>query len=290
MGIDIHAFNFIRMQSMKNGLGSTLTIGRQSLNVTSEFIRKQLNTEIGNGDGYCELLLKKLNATDVCSIDYSDYEKPTYIGDLNLPIDLPKEFDTVIDAGSLEHVFDTACAFKNLIKCCKVGGQIIHILPVNNLSGHGFWQFSSDLMFSIYSSENGFSNTEVYYASGLDFSTWYKVPGIKPGTRVQLVSLEPILLLCVAKKIEVVDSIKAVQPYYLNAWAAHDVAALQNQKSVSKIWTFAKRRLRQRGSFVNLLRNAALILGLVLGRSSYSIKSPRFKKVVVKDQFQGERE
>ena len=289
MGIDIHAFNFIRMQAIKNGLASTLTIGRQSLSVTSEFISNQLNTEMGKGDGYCELLLKKFNATDVAPIDFSDYEKPTYVGDLNLPIDIPKQFDTVIDSGSLEHVFDPVAAFKNLIKFCKVGGQIIHILPVNNLGGHGFWQFSSDLMFSIYSTENGFSDTEVYYASGLDFSTWYKVPGAKAGHRVQLVSLEPIVLLCVSKKVELVDTIRAVQPFYVNAWAAHDVDALENSKSVSKIWVFAKWLQRQHVPLGNLLRNTVLILGLAFGRSQYSIKHPRFKREVVKDLFKGER-
>ena len=44
---------------------------------------------------------------------------------------------------------------------CKNGGTIIHSLPSNNNCGHGFWQFSPELFFSLYNEKNGFKNNEM---------------------------------------------------------------------------------------------------------------------------------
>ena len=41
------------------------------------------------------------------------------------------------------------------IKLTKIGGMIIHALPANNFCGHGFWQFSPELFYELYSPENG---------------------------------------------------------------------------------------------------------------------------------------
>ena len=283
MGIDIHAFNFIRMQAKRDALGSTLTIGRQSLSLSPNFILENLGTKLEEGDGYCERLLEKMNASSVESIDFSNYENPTYTGDLNKDIDISKQFDTIIDAGSLEHVFDTAAAFRNLIKFCKVGGRIVHILPVNNLSGHGFWQFSSDLMYSIYKPENGFSETEVYYASGLDFENWYLAPSAAAGKRIEIVSIEPIILMSVTRKAGNVDAIKVTQPFYENAWKNSD--ATEIQATGPSIISILKKTLKTRGKIINSLRNAGLVFGLAIGKSRFSIKHPKFKEIIVKDLF-----
>lgn len=287
MGIDIHAFNFLRMQAIREPLGNTLTIGRQSLSVSRDYISEQLGIELGYGDGYCESLLVNLTATNFASIDYSDYESPTYVGDLNSRIEIDEQFETIVDAGSLEHIFDTAAAFRNLIRFCKLGGRVIHILPVNNLGGHGFWQFSSDLMYSIYSVDNGFSDTEVYYASGLDFNNWYKTPKAKPGKRIEIVSIEPVILLCVTRKVAEIDVINVVQPFYKRAWDESDVSAIENRNVENRTVVIAKRLLKGRGVVRNLFRDAALVFGLAFGRSRFSIKHRRFERVRVKELFEG---
>jgi hypothetical protein len=138
-----------------------------------------------------------MGANSITSVDYSDYEVPTYVADLNSKVDLKGKWNTIIDYGSLEHIFDQVSVFRNCINFCKIRGRIIHILPVNNLSGHGFWQFNSDLMFSIYSQEKQFIITGVYYASSIDFSSWYEVTKAKANTRTEVASVEPIILLCV---------------------------------------------------------------------------------------------
>lgn len=286
MGIDIHAFNFIKLQADNRPLGSILTIGRQALDVPEDYIKKRLGVAVDNIDGYCESLLIALNANDITSVDCSDYEGATHVGDLNGTVDLGREFDTVIDSGSLEHIFDTASAFNNLINFCKVGGRIIHILPVNNLSGHGFWQFSSDLIYSIYSERNGFHKTQVYYASGLDFNQWYKIPEAKHGCRVELASLEPIILLSVAEKFENKNELIAMQPFYLEIWEEKDESNIKSKPSFNKAGGVVEILFKNRGWLFNAVRNFFLIFGLATGYSRFSIKNTRFERVQV-DQVLG---
>ena len=114
MGIDLRAFHLIRSQAKVRPLGDVLTIGRQELCLDMGSIARALGKPICIVDAYCEPLLSALGADSVSSIDFSDYETPTYTDDLNIPIDLGREFDTVVDSGSLEHVFDIASAFKKL--------------------------------------------------------------------------------------------------------------------------------------------------------------------------------
>lgn len=289
MGIDIHAFNFIKHQAARHPLGKVLTIGRQSLSVDPGFIEMNLGKAIER-TGYCEPLLLALNAESVESLDFSDYEDATYVADLNQPLSIDARFDAIIDSGSLEHVFDVAAAFRNIINLCRVGGRIIHFLPVNNLNGHGFWQFSSDLLYSIYSEKNGFAETEVYYASSLDSSSWYKVPEAKPGVRIEIVSLEPIILLSVARKVHDVESISVMQPFYAPAWSQGNASNMRTAKekgfSIKKI---AKRFFVRRGKLINLMRNLHLVFGLMSGSSCYSLNNPRFQKIRVDQTLRGQR-
>jgi hypothetical protein len=197
-------------------LGRVLTIGRQSLDVDQKFLRSKLGKPV-EPSGYCEPVLLALGASSVDSLDVSDYESATIVLDLGKPCCFNQRFDTIIDGGSLEHIFDAATAFRNLVDLCEIGGRIMHILPVNNLNGHGFWQFSSDLVHSLYCGRNGFSDTKVYYASSIDPTTWYEMPVAKPGVRVEIVSIEPIILLSVTRKIVDVAEIEVSQPFYAPA-------------------------------------------------------------------------
>ncbi len=158
------------------------------------------------------------------------------------------------------------------------GRITIHLLPVNNLKGHGFWQFSSDLLYSIYSSKNGFFDTDICYASSLDYSCWYKVP--EPGARTGIVSLEPIILLSVTRKVCDVEFISVLQPFYAPAWdIKHEVHAPPKGKLVFSIKTLVKRLFKYHNRFKNLIRNFRLLFGLISGSSHYSLHSLRFSKI-----------
>lgn len=275
MGIDLHAFNFLRLHAESGSLGDVLTIGRQSLSVSEDQIKKHLGLAVKSADGYCEPLLIALGARSVSSVDFSDYEGATYIADLNDSVDLGRKFDSVIDSGSLEHIFDVAAAFRNCIRFCKVGGRIIHILPVNNLGGHGFWQFTSDLIYSVYSKGNGFKNTKVYYASGIEFSDWFEVPEAKPGARVEVASVEPIILLSVTEKYDEVECIKVIQPFYQNAWDDGDVSKVVSGSPSGLLMKASKKFLVDRGVFVNFIRNTLFVLRLLIGNNRFSVRQHR---------------
>lgn len=90
-------------------------------------------------------------------LDVSPYEDADIIHDLNQPIptELKGQFGTVIDGGTIEHVFDICTAFKNIAELVRPGGRIIHLSPCNNYVNHGFWQLSPTAFFDFYE-VNGF--------------------------------------------------------------------------------------------------------------------------------------
>jgi hypothetical protein len=133
-------------------------------------------------------------------------------------------------------------------------------------------------MFSIYSQENQFINTRIYYASSIDFSSWYEVTIASPNTRTEVASVEPIILLCVTEKSAEVHSLKVTQPFYEKAWDDHDASQLNLPPNV--IMRIARVLIRKRGKFINLLRNIFFVTGLLTGRSRFSIR--RFKRVPIR--------
>jgi hypothetical protein len=193
MGIGLHEFNFLRYAKQLKTFDQTVTIGRQELHVAESSVRYALalGPEYEN-DAYCDqLLLDQFGASKIDSVDFSDYEGASVIYDMNLPV--PEHFagryDTVIDSGCLEHIFNVPQALLNCSAFCKPGAQILHMLPANNCCGHGFWQFSPELFFSLYSKKNGYSETEVFLADLSKTSKWFRVKPLVRGQRINVHSV-----------------------------------------------------------------------------------------------------
>ena len=99
-------------------------------------------------------LFKALGFNNIESIDNSGYESADIILDLNKPV--PKElhgkYDTIIDGGTLEHIYHLPNVLKNIHDMLKVGGRIIHILPSASFYfiDHGFYMFSPTLFNDYY--------------------------------------------------------------------------------------------------------------------------------------------
>jgi hypothetical protein len=279
MGVNAHAFNFVMYQARQAPLGRMLTIGRQSLDVDQKLLIAKLGKRV-EASPYCEPAFLALGAASVDSLDISDYENATIASDLGKPCCFNRRFDTILDGGSLEHIFDAATAFRNLVDLCETGGRIMHFLPVNNLNGHGFWQFSSDLIYSLYCARNGFGETKVYYASNIDPGTWYEMPRAKPGVRVEIVSIEPIILLSVTRKIADVAEIEVSQPFYVPAWQAGDVSLTTNGTRDS---TQARLTaiLPRGGKVAVIFRNIGLLYGLATGNSRYAVARRCERKIDV---------
>ena len=223
MGLDVHNLKFHRYVSQSHPLGRTVTIGRQGIYI-SEFAAKSVLRETGpfTKPAYAEEVLQRyFGASSVESIDNSDYEGASLIHDMNsvTPDDWAGGFDSVIDGGCLEHIFQVNQALANCSRLCKPGGQIIHMLPANNYCGHGFWQFSPELFFSLYSQTNGYEDTEVFLADMSDENHWFRVIRPSNGRRVNVISMNELSVLVRTKRLQKEFSHRRVQQSdYVHVW------------------------------------------------------------------------
>ena len=218
MGIDIHALNFLRYVTKKRKLGRVATIGRQSLLVPRRELARVLGKDTNLGL-YCEELLQKhFGATLVDSYDYSDYEGATHVMDLGRPIVPEQQYDTILDCGTAEHIFDVCQVLKNLSSLCSPGGRLVHVLPANNFCGHGFWQFSPELFFSLYSEASGYGETEVFLADLRDEAKWFEVEQPRNGKRAEVISTGPLYVMCMTTKLSEIFPENVQQSDYVYRW------------------------------------------------------------------------
>ena len=128
-------------------------------------------------------------------------------------------YDTVLNFGTLEHIFNISEALKSCSVLCKNGGQIFHIMPSNNFCGHGFYQFSPELFFSLYSDKNGYTETEVFLSDTTDDRFIYKINPPKNGERINIFSFNSLYLLCRTVFIEnKLSELSVQQSDYLHSW------------------------------------------------------------------------
>ena len=113
---------------------------------------------------YADALFRLLGCEDLDAIDYSDYEGAQLIQDLNVPIpdELKERYDLVYDGGTLEHVFNFPTALRNAMEMVRLGGTLVTSGPGNNYCGHGFYQFSPELYFRVFTPDNGYMIKAVY--------------------------------------------------------------------------------------------------------------------------------
>jgi hypothetical protein len=101
---------------------------------------------------------------------------------------------------------------------------------------------------------------------------------------VEVVSLEPVILLAVTEKIRSVESLKVSQPFYQQAWAEQSSSGLNAGSRSSVVQAMQRLVPANRGVSINAIRNLLLVFGLASGRSRFSIR--RLKKTL-SDQFPG---
>jgi SAM-dependent methyltransferase len=144
----------------------TLTIGRQIICIhRSEAKRLPVSPPPFKAYGD-DFLRELLGISDLQSLDASDFEGASLVHDLNQPLTIDQEFDAVIDGGSLEHVFNTPIALASYMRALKVGGTLFISVPTNNLCGHGFYQFSPELMYRALSEKAGFKVRRMLVVEG----------------------------------------------------------------------------------------------------------------------------
>src|SRR5262245_1464431 len=138
MGLDINALKFL-LDAKASGVSfeRTVTLGRQGLFVEppalADLARRvapslsdaEATALLTRADGFCEPFLELLGAAAPASLDISAYQSATIVHDMNeaLPQHLHASFSTVIDSGTLEHIFNVPQALRNCMEMVNLGGH-----------------------------------------------------------------------------------------------------------------------------------------------------------------------
>ncbi len=219
-------------------LGRVLTLGSLDLKLspsTTEEVLERSGLAAAvpvDGSDQCTAaeFLRRLGATEVHSMDYSGYEGAEIVQDLNepLPHHLAEGYDTIIDSGTLEHVFNIPEALMTIMKLARVGGGILIHTPVNNAFGHGLYQFSPELFYRSFSPDNGFSVMRMIVHECTRESPWYDVRDPKAvGYRADVVTSLPTYLFLAAQKTAKTGKLFTTWPQqsdYSEAWDAHQAS------------------------------------------------------------------
>jgi hypothetical protein len=252
----------------------TLTIAHQGLylhprevkQLRKEYLANDLHPARSPLDGYIwgqysdSFLHDLLGAAKLDILDNSTYEGATFVHDLNQPVPqaLWGKYDAVIECGSLEHVFNFPVAMASLMRMLRVGGSLFLSVPANNLCGHGFYQFSPELMFRVFSPENGFRLVRVVLLKA-------RFPGVELGRtlgvyevtdpatvrkRVGLLSSFPAMIMVEAIKTEDVTPFTTApqQSDYVALWRQEKgiTAASGTQTALERLLAHLPDFLRKR--------------------------------------------
>jgi hypothetical protein len=108
--------------------------------------------------GFAEPLFESLGATEVRSIDASDFEEASDIHDLNepLPDHLAGRFTVAVESGTVEHVFNLTEALRSAMRLPEVGGHLVFMTVCNNAPGHGMHQLAPELLYRVFSPDHGY--------------------------------------------------------------------------------------------------------------------------------------
>ncbi len=212
MGLDSDGTKFLfAARAAGVSFRNTATLGRQNFFPEPAQLQRLLDLQepglsakefLADSRGYAEKFLDHLGAEEVVALDNSAYEGAATVIDLNAPLPdaLKNRFTVVIDGGCLEHIFNFPQAIKNSMEMLSIGGHFLGITPANNFCGHGFYQFSPEVYFRIFSGENGFRVRAILTK---EKDRWFRVVDPEEfGGRVELQNNRAAYLYVLAKKIE----------------------------------------------------------------------------------------
>jgi len=160
MGIDAQlASQLVAARGLVADKENCVMLGRQRFHIKGKhrrYVRRTLMAaglnpdipEYEQADGFAESFLTKIGYPEPRSLDASDYEKCDMVHDLNEPVpeDMRDRFDVIIDGGTLEHVYNTPQALDNVFHMLRAGGIFMSINGITGWAGHGFYQFSPELV------------------------------------------------------------------------------------------------------------------------------------------------
>ena len=219
MGLDTNGIKFL-LSSGRKGVSfrHTLMVGRQILNLDFREFKEnlqgfshyksdsQVQGFLSESGGYAESFLQFLGAEKIDSLDYSAYEGANILQDMNLPIPdaIKGKYSLVLESGSLEHIFNFPQSMSNCMEMVEEGGHLLIITPVNNIMGHGFYQFSPEVFYRILNDANGFIIEQMLIFEYSPEEKWYQVEDPKKvRCRVELMNSSATYLCVRARRLKI---------------------------------------------------------------------------------------
>jgi hypothetical protein len=228
MGLDIASAEFLYSECQRGlKLGRLLVLGRQMAHLYHKDVIDRIEAWCGvrleHGKPVDDFY-RALGATEMTYLDYSDFEGATLVHDLNQPLPerYHEKFDTVIDGGTMEHVFHYPIALKSCMQAVTLGGSIILVTPATNMMGHGFYQFSPELFFRVFSQDNGYELGRILLWHA---NSWYQVPDpASMGGRAELRTSKWGELLVSARRTQIGEIFNSppLQSDYVTEWPGND--------------------------------------------------------------------
>jgi SAM-dependent methyltransferase len=143
---------------------------------------------------------------------------------LPVPVHFRESFDLVYDGGTLEHIYNFPQAVTNCMDMLRVSGLLVISTPSNNFLGHGFYQFSPELFYRLFSPENGFRVERMLAFDCARGGPRYEVRDPKEmGRRVEL--------LATGCRVQLWVEARKIRP------VAHDQFAVPQQSDYVRQWT-----------------------------------------------------
>ena len=174
MGIDITGLDAVfYSQQYCEKKNNMLMLGRQGLHLYGKHIldniSKKYDIECPNYvyTQWCESLFNYLGHIYIDSMDYSPFEGANIIHNLNKPIineNLLNKYNYILDCGTTEHIFNAPQVCENIINLLDIGGIYLSVIPNNNLSGHGIYQFCPEFFMTAYTEKYGMKVIDLYLA------------------------------------------------------------------------------------------------------------------------------
>lgn len=245
-----------RAREQGTRFGRVATIGRQSLTVPIDELKelsRKLRLEepdwprFAVDGGADDFFRHFLGAESVTAIDFSDYQKADIVHDLNQPIPqaMTKQFDTLIDGGTIEHIFDVKQVLENFMNLINDDGSIFINTNSNNLCGHGFYQFSPEFFYRVFHNANGFIVKDVVFIETPFLSValsrrarcFSVVDPSDIGRRVQLVNSKPIMIFVHARRVsdEKPFLVSPLQSDYKRKWKSKKKGIVANEMHVEEV-------------------------------------------------------
>jgi hypothetical protein len=119
-----------------------------------------------------------------------------------------------------------------------LGGHVIITSPANNQMGHGFYQFSPDLFYRIFSEANGYQLNGLFLVPTFSGGDWFKVkdPALVRERVGHNSAAGAVSLFAIAQRVNLVTplSSKPQQSDYAAEWAHSPTKELHNDR----LWFF----------------------------------------------------